>query len=193
MLTKQEQEILDNAPADAISYGVFSDKVYYGGLCILSLADLRKKQEQLRYACCAACNHEWKEPLGVDVNSVACPECGDRVEKPEPVKPRMKVEYVKVCAEEAVYYFNETDDEIYLAPNDDCNPISLQDYINELAIGEDSIYRKVETEITWQDKVKSMFGNRDDAFSFNECDIRINVLAHEDTFTDVKPPSFINA
>lgn len=90
MLNKDEQEILDGAQEGDtyyITHSVngalmgYSKRVTSGMRYHIynKLADLRKKQEEARYACCVACNHEWKEPKNVDVNSVPCPECGDRV------------------------------------------------------------------------------------------------------------------
>jgi len=62
----------------------------------------------------------------------------------EPIKPRIKVEYVKVDASVAVYWFGEGD--LYQSPTEG-EPVSIQDYINALVLGGDDLYRKVETEI----------------------------------------------
>jgi hypothetical protein len=109
--------------------------------------------EQLRYACCVACNHEWKEPLGVDVNSVPCPSCGDRISKPEAVKPRVNVEYVKVDVNgengkywECVRDFAEGYFEFGCLMSDKRHDVLNNDDLAGF-YNASNLYRKVETEI----------------------------------------------
>lgn len=70
-------------------------------------------------------------------------------------KPRVKVEYVKVDASEAVYWFGNNE-KLY---NLHRHAVSIQDYINDLAIGENELYRKVETEIKTEKRWIAVKGN----------------------------------
>jgi hypothetical protein len=73
------------------------------------------------------------------------------------LKPkRTKVEYVKVESSEAVHWFAEFEGDLYQYPSEDAKAITLQQYIDDLASGEDQLYRKVETELTWKDEAKEL-------------------------------------
>ncbi len=72
----------------------------------------------------------------------------------EDLKPRTKAEWIEVPSNEAVYYFTKTDDDLWLQPDASGDAASLQDYIDHLSSGDNGLYRKVETEMTWQDEVK---------------------------------------
>ena len=73
--------------------------------------------------------------------------------KPNTKQKRVKVSYEKVDSSEAVHYFTDIATDLYFEPSDSSNPVELQGYIDNLALGEDQLYRKVEsefkTEIRW--------------------------------------------
>ena len=187
MITKQEQDILDNAPEGATHYFIDNGHVYYGGLSDLLLSDLRNKQGKQVWD--AVNYYRGNKPAnnclgrmigyglsygftitngatsGVDVvctieefnqcvkemsefcNVASLSDYTRATNTPlEPVKPRTRVEYVKVV--DSIFHLQPD----LIAGGLFCNTCDGYEVINkELtlmnALYEMNLCRKVETEI----------------------------------------------
>jgi len=152
MITEAEQKILDNAPDGAQYYyrDGHTDKIHYSEHAGQARLDtLRKKQGK---SVVDASKYR-KAELSVNGAASAMKELGDAING----KPRMKVEYIGVHNSEAIKGVMEGEDYYYEGYRGAFVLLAMNSALSRFC----KAFKKVETEITWQDEAEK-FGVTED-------------------------------
>jgi hypothetical protein len=201
MITEQEQKILDNAPKWATHFlnhaslgFVYAEKrgivyanpdncceYFLGSLLwesVHDLADLRKKQGKTFADNLLSVKVEL-EPSTIEPHTFA-----DLLDE-HSVKPRMKVDYVKLTGDFWEVAKEYQEGKLFYKCTETCIIDTLEQLVN--LYKSDNIYRKVETEVTWQDELNSFLGRNSVLYDieFQSKHVHIDTEIENDQFIEM--------